>query len=242
MTTRTRMVELTGRVHHAGPGAGRPGGSTWRVPAALLLLSAIPLVAGSFRVLDVVGGPSLLPANPRLDSSPVPLVLHVAAAAVFAVLGAFQFSARLRRRRPGWHRGAGRVLVVAGLLVALSGLWLTVFYPGAPGGAVAWLARLAAGSATAISITLGLAAIRRRDIQAHRAWMIRAYALSLGAGTQPFTEGIAEAAVGAGDLTKAVALSSGWLINAAAAEWIIRRPSRRTASKAPQRAALASSR
>lgn len=254
MTARTGKVELTERVHHAGPSAGpgtppaagrrpgRPGGSTWRVPAALLLLSAIPLVAGSLRVLDVVGGPSLLPANSRLDSSPVPLVLHVAAAAVFAVVGAFQFSARLRRRRPGWHRGAGRVLVVAGLVVALSGLWLTVFYPGAPGGAVAWLARLAAGSATAISITLGFAAIRRRDIAAHRAWMIRAYALAVGAGTQPFTQGIGEATFGTSQLSTALSVSSGWVINAAVAEWVIRRPSAGRARRARTVPTLAESR
>ena len=47
--------------------------------------------------------------------------MHIVGAAVYALLGAFQFSARLRRRRPGWHRRAGRVLVVAGLAVALSG-------------------------------------------------------------------------------------------------------------------------
>ena len=42
----------------------------------------------------------------------------------------------------------------------------------------------------AAAIVLGFTAIRRRDIAAHRAWMIRAYALGLGAGTQAFTEGI----------------------------------------------------
>jgi hypothetical protein len=100
---------------------------------------------------------------------------------------------------------------------------------------------LVAGSATAISITLGFAAIRRRDIPAHRAWMIRAYALSVGAGTQAFTEGIAEAAVGTGELSKALGLSSGWIINAAVAEWVIRRPPR-PARRAGRQAALVGSR
>jgi uncharacterized membrane protein len=49
-------------------------------------------------------------------------------AAVDATLGAFQFSSRVRRRRPGWHRMAGRVLVVLGLAVAFSALWMTLFY------------------------------------------------------------------------------------------------------------------
>ena len=46
-----------------------PRGSTWRVPAALMALSVIPLVAGSLRLLDVAGGPQLIPANPRIDAA-----------------------------------------------------------------------------------------------------------------------------------------------------------------------------
>ena len=44
----------------------------------------------------------------------------------------------------------------------------------------------------AACLVLGVAAIRRRDIAAHRAWMIRAYAIGLAAGTQVFTEGFGE--------------------------------------------------
>jgi uncharacterized membrane protein YozB (DUF420 family) len=47
-------------------------------------------------------------------------------------------------------------------------------------------------------VLLGLAAIRRRNIAAHAAWMTRAYALALGVGTQAFTVGFGEAVFGAG--------------------------------------------
>ena len=208
---------------------GSRGGSNWRVPVALVALVIIPLIAGSLRLLEIAGGPQVLPTNPRIDASPVPLVLHVVAAAVYAVVGAFQFPARIRRAHRAWHRRAGRVLVGAGLVVAGSGLWMTLFYPGAPGGDLLWTARLVAGSAIGISIALGFTAIRRRDIAAHRAWMIRAYALAVAAGTQVFTQGISEGLFGTTDLSTAVGVSSGWVINAAVAEWIIRRPrSRRT--------------
>lgn len=200
------------------------GGSAWRVPAALVALSAIPVVAGSLRLLEVAGGPQVLPTNPRIDASPAPVVVHVLAAAVFALVGAFQFPAKLRRGHLDWHRKAGRVLVGAGLLVAGSALWMTLFYPGAPGGDVLWAARLLFGSSMAASIVLGFTAIRRRDIAAHRAWMIRAYALGLGAGTQAFTQGIGEAAFGTSDLSTGLSLSSAWAINLAVAEWVIRRP------------------
>jgi uncharacterized membrane protein len=212
-------------------------GSSWRVPAALLVLSAIPVLAGSLRLLEVAGGPHLMPDNPRIDASPAPVVVHVLAAALYAFLGAFQFSARLRRRRPDWHRSAGRLLVGAGLAVAGSGLWMTLFYSGAPGGELLWAIRLVVASAMAASIILGVTAIRRRDIAAHRAWMIRAYALGVGAGTQAFTQGIGEALFGTGDLSTALSISSGWMINVAVAEWAIRRPATRRGARAQDRVA-----
>jgi uncharacterized membrane protein len=195
-------------------------------------LTGISVTAGALRVLEIAGGPALLPTNPRVDASPAPVVVHVVAVALFALLGAFQFSAGIRRRRPGWHRRSGRVLVVAGLVVAGSGLWMTLFYPDAPGGVLLWAARLLVGTGVAASIVLAFAAIRRRDIPCHRAWMIRAYALAAGAGTQVLTEGISESAFGTGDLAKALSMISGWLVNIAVAEWVIRRPAIRRRRRA----------
>lgn len=86
------------------PGARR-GAKPW-VPPALVLLSIGPIIAGSLRLLEVAGGPQILPENPRVSASPTPLALHVVGAVLYAVLGAFQFSAALRRRRPAWHRRA----------------------------------------------------------------------------------------------------------------------------------------
>ena len=262
------MTASTGREDHAGPehppvsptGAGgdnggvapaawrsrpasrgrsrRPGGSVWRVPAALIALTGISVTAGSLRVLEIAGGPVLLPTNPRVDASPAPVVVHVAAVAVFALLGAFQFSAGIRRRRPGWHRRSGRLLVVAGLVVAGSGLWMTLFYPDAPGGTLLWAVRLLVAFGVAASIVLGFAAIRRRDIPSHRAWMIRAYAIAAGAGTQLLTQGISEPSFGTGDLSKALSMTAGWLINLAVAEWIIRRPGRRRRRRSAQARAV----
>jgi hypothetical protein len=71
--------------------------------------------------------------------------------------------------------------------------------------------------------------------------MMRAYALGLGVGTQAFTEGIVEALLGTTDLSKAISLGSGWVINAVVAEWLIRRPSARRAGRARARAVLAGS-
>jgi uncharacterized membrane protein len=205
---------------------------TWWVPLALIALVVIPAVAGSLRLIELAGGPPLISADPRFTSSPLPVVVHIVSAVGYAVLGAFQFSAALRRRRPGWHRATGRVLVVLGMAVALSALWMTLFYPGQPGtGVLAYLFRLAFGAGMAASIILGFTAIRRHDIAGHQAWMIRAYALALGAGTQVLTKGIGPAVFGTSELTRDLSLGAGWVLNLAIAEYLIRRPAHRRRMK-----------
>ena len=194
------------------------------MPSALLVLAAIPLLAGALRVIQLLGGPELIPADHRFADVPLPLVIHIVAAATYLVVGAFQFVPRLRRQHPAWHRRAGRVLFVAGLLVAGSALWMTVFYATKPGtGLLLYLLRLVFASAMAACLVLGVATIRRGDVAGHRAWMTRAYAIGLDAGTQAITGGIGIALFGHGALQGDIAMGSAWFINLAVAEWIIRR-------------------
>jgi uncharacterized membrane protein len=210
------------------PAGRRATGAGWPVAAALVVLSAIPLTAGVLRLVQLAGGPAAMPADDRFTGFPVALVVHIVGSALFALVGALQFVSRFRRRHPTWHRRAGRVLAVAGLAVAGSALWLTLLTPPKPGtGDLLFLFRLVFASAMAACLVAGVAAIRRRDVAAHRAWMVRAYAIGLGAGTQAFTEGITEALVGTGELSGDLAKGAGWLVNLAVAEWAIRRPARR---------------
>ncbi len=76
----------------------------------------------------------------------------------------------------------------------------------------------------ALCLSLGLAAVLRRDIARHRAWMMRGYALGLGAGTQVLTHlpwflfpSIQ------GELARTLFMAAGWGINLAVAEWLIAR-------------------
>ena len=207
------------------------------MPAALAALSAIPLTAGTLRLIQLAGGPAVIPADHRFASFPLPLVVHIAAATTYALAGILQFVPRFRDRHLTWHRRAGRVLAVAGLLVAISALWMTLFYQAQPGtGDLLYLLRLVFGSAMAACLVLGFAAIRRRDITAHRAWMIRAYAIGLAAGTQAFTEGIGDAVFGTGELRGDLAKGAGWVINLAVAEWAIRHPAVRRTPRHPRSA------
>jgi uncharacterized membrane protein len=195
------------------------------VPLALVALSLIPVVAGAVRLTDLSTGSTHMPQDAHHPEMPVALIVHIVSATAYSLLGAFQFSAGLRRRRTGWHRAAGRVLVPMGLAVALSALWLTLVYPTEVNtGPLLYWSRVLFGLAMAACLVLGLRTVRARNFRAHRAWMIRAYALGLGAGTQVVTIGLAEATPGTSTLVIDAATAAGWAINLAVAELIVRRP------------------
>jgi Predicted membrane protein (DUF2306) len=203
----------------------RKGSREWLVPVALILLVAIPLIVGAVRITQLVGGAEITAENARFFASPVPVVVHIVDASVFAIFGAFQFVNGLRRRKPGWHRAAGRVVVGCGLFVGFSGLWMTLFYPRAAGsGDLLYALRLLFGSGMIASIILGFVAIRRGDVKGHSAWMMRGYAIGLGAGTQVLTQLVASLILGTpNEFSVALAMGAGWVINLAVAEWAIRK-------------------
>ncbi len=106
--------------------------------------------------------------------------LHAAGGMVALLLGPAQLADGLRARWPVAHRWLGRtsLIAIAAGTIGAFGLAPTAF-GGAPSGvgfgllALAWL--VCAGQ--------GYRAIRRRDVARHRAWMIRAFALTFAAVT-----------------------------------------------------------
>lgn len=197
----------------------------WLVPAGLILLSAVPVIAGAARLTEITGGAAVTPGNARFLASPVPVLVHIVGATLYCLLGALQFARGLRRRRPGWHRLAGRLLIPCGLAAALSGMWMAACYPRPPFDHVLLTPiRLVVGAAMAGCIVLGVAAVRRRDVARHRAWMARGYALGLGAGTQVLTHLpwmlLAGQPSGLGRVALMVAA---WVINLAVVEAALRR-------------------
>ena len=76
-----------------------------------------------------------------------------------------------------------------------------------------------------VSLLLALLAIRRREFPSHGAWMMRAYAIGLGAGTQVLIHMPWFILVNKSpdEVPLAVMMGAGWVINLIVAEWIIRR-------------------
>ena len=205
----------------------------WLVPAALIFLSIVPVIAGAVRLTDLTAG-EITPDNARFFDSPVPVLIHIPAVTVYLLLGAFQFVPSLRRGkrgRPSWHRIAGRTLVPAGLLAALSGLWMAVFYDLPPlDGTFLLILRLVFGSAMVVSIVLGFIAVRRRDYIRHSEWMSRAYAIGIAQGTIVVVTIPWSLLIGPADeLTRALLIGASWVISLAVAEYFIRRRARGSA-------------
>ena len=111
---------------------------------------------------------------------------------------------------------------------------MTIFYPRPEGASdLLYAFRLFFGFGMVLSIILGFAAIRRRDILQHRAWMIRAYAIGLGAGTQVLTGMVGTLVIGEpSEFENALLMGAAWVINLAIAEWSIRKSSTRQARTA----------
>jgi hypothetical protein len=79
------------------PMASRPSSPpSWPVPATLVAPSAIPLMAGTPRLVQLAGGPQLMPADERFAGFPLPLVLHIVGAAAYAIGVAAKGQRRVR--------------------------------------------------------------------------------------------------------------------------------------------------
>ena len=201
----------------------RAGRNEWLVLAGLLLLTIVPSLGGAVRVSELASDPAVTAENARFVTQPVPVLIHIVCVTVYGMLGALQFVPSLRRR--SWHRLAGRVLVPAGLGVALTGLWMTAFYDlPAKDTVIVNGVRYVIGTVMIVSMVLAVRAVLRRDFLTHSAWMTRAYALAMGAGTQAVLLGPYTLIVGTpGPVPVTILMTAAWIINAAVAEWVIRR-------------------
>jgi len=196
---------------------------TWFLLAFLLLLSVVP-IAGSIHSfwLLLVGR-----SAPRFVNAPAPIVLHILTMCPFMLLGAFQFVERFRRTKT--HARLGRFLVPAALIAALSGLHMTLFYPRAPlDGNLIFVARLFTSVAMLTFVVVAVFALFQRDYRKHGDFMMRAYALTMGAGTQVLTNVPLVLVEGwHTEKSRGIAMAGAWVINMLVVEWVIaKRPSK----------------
>ena len=148
-------------------------GSLW----ALAAVMSAGLAVFSYRYLPRLGpmAPDILHnlfARPWLD-------VHVAGAATALLLGPLQFLPKLRARR-SVHRWIGRIYLAGCLVGGVGGLIMAFGSTAGP------IATAGFGSLAVIWIfanAQGWRLARARRFDAHRAWMIRSFALTFGAVT-----------------------------------------------------------
>lgn len=191
---------------------------------SLLILSAVPCIGGLIRLIDIGLSLDVLPKNPRIIDAPMPAVIHILSSFVFCIFGAFQFIKSIRNSYPLLHKVGGRVVVFFGLCSALSGVWLTCFYsfPISLQGNLLFSVRMIVGFSMTSFILLGLSSILKGNVVLHRAWMIRAYALGQGAGTQVLISIPWFLTVGEPEgLIRDIQMTASWVVNLVFAEWLI---------------------
>lgn len=161
-----------------------------------------------------------------------PLVFygHVALAASALALTPLQLSSRLRARRPGLHRIAGRIAAGAMVLGGIAGGALALTTSAGPVAAAGF------GLLAVLWVGLTIAAViaaRRGEIARHRALMLRAAALTLAAVTLRLQLGLVFAFDLPFDAVYPVIAWGCWVPNLAIAEAILRRPRRAPAAAQP---------
>lgn len=154
-------------------------GNYWpaiRLTTVILLSTAIGLYAVAFQ-LRLVGAPEFFQ---KFDASPVISGMHVVGGAVVLLVGGLQFWHPLRRTYPKLHRWLGRIYLTFVLIGGISGLLLA---PQSDGGVVTHFGFGMLAVLWLFSGWQAYSAIRRGDVQSHKAWMLRNFALTFGAVT-----------------------------------------------------------
>lgn len=174
-------------------------------------------VVGSYGVLmiDARETTDAVPGVPWIDE------MHFVAGGLALITGIWGFRRDVLVRRRALHKLLGKVYVACVLVSGLSGGAMACF---AMGGwvprlgfgllAIGWLVTTAAGWRTIH---------KRKDVVAHRRWMVRSYALTCGAITLRLQLGPLAMLLHGFDPAYRIVAWSAWVPNALFAEWWLRR-------------------
>jgi uncharacterized membrane protein len=105
---------------------------------------------------------------------------HIVFAGISLLIGWTQYIPWIRRNHLTIHRTVGKVYITTCLLGGLSGLYIAIY---ATGGWISSLGFGTLGLLWLITTMRAYLAIRQKQVNIHRAWMIRSYALTFAAVT-----------------------------------------------------------
>ncbi|MCC2617800.1 DUF2306 domain-containing protein [Aestuariibacter halophilus] len=155
-------------------------------------MTGIPGIPAIIIVSLVVLGPDAVAGlsdmiNAVYFETPAAIIVHGSAGAVFFLTMPWQFSPRLRVSNASWHKLGGRLAVIAGIVMALSGVWLHLtLHPDSYG--VRFIAVVSLCAGMCVAFTMAVTRVLNGDIDGHRRWMIRAVGITLAAVTPVFID------------------------------------------------------
>ena len=174
----------------------------------------------------------------RWNAHPRYALLHLVPGVLMLLLMPLQFVRRIRERHVRVHRWSGRLILTLGAGVAISAFYFGVWIPFVPG--VERLIIVTIDAAFVFFATRGFLAIRRKDVEEHRRWMIRAYAVVGAVASVRIVALPLVLFFRAPEQASAALMTSfvvGWLLTLGGAEWWLRRAPE--APRAPEQATLA---
>lgn len=198
--------------------------SLWTLTA--LLISVIAVFAGIRINQDVpaILKDTLPPAasfERRYAEHPLLAYAHILPGLLYLGIAPFQVSERVRNGDIPRHRRLGRIALVAGLITGAFAIVVGLVFP--YGGVVEASASTIFGLYFLSALALAYRAVRRGDVDIHRRWMIRAFAIGIGVGTIRLVIGFSQAFGVAFDSIFGLAFWIAFVTHAIAAEWWLQR-------------------
>ncbi len=182
----------------------------------------IPVLANTYQPAAPVKGMPNFPDDGFLKN-PWLTLIHILPALLFVLLGPLQFVKSIRAKSPNLHRWIGRIVLVSGVVIGISGIIMgfKMAISGVSETAVITLF----GTLFLFSLLKAYSHVRLGNIVLHREWMIRGFALGMAVAVTRFIVGIFFATSFLTDLTPpdffGTALWLGFTIQLIAAEvWI----------------------
>lgn len=197
-----------------------PAASNWkRVGWVLLLLGAL-FAAGNavmFMLMPEQGSPSI---KGRFFATALAGWAHTMGGAVAVLIGPLQLITKIRTTWPRVHVWMGRTYLLAVLAGALGGLY---FAPSGDAGVFGNIGFATLALFWLYSGAQAYLAIRRGDVQTHRRWMLRNYALTFAAATLRIQLPLLIIGGVAFQIAYTTVAWSSWVPNWLAVEWWLRK-------------------
>lgn len=153
----------------------------WWALWTLLAVSAVGIAVYSAEPYAVGDAErNRIPLNDLFASHYVSIAVHALPSSLALLIGPFQFVTRIRVRYPKAHRISGQVYMVSIVLGSIAALFAATYSVSGFSVQVAFYILTAAWLYT---LYQAYTTIRRGEVQLHRVWMIRNYALTFAAVT-----------------------------------------------------------